>query len=148
MKKEVLISIDTIQTDIEGDYDTITLVTEGTFVERGEKQYITYQESELTGFAGYSTTLKVEKDQLTMVRFGPSNTQFVFAPNKSTSGIYHTPYGNFEVHVMTKELQISLQDGQGKIDIDYMLSFGGNPTSKYQFHMKITEKKRGGYRHG
>ncbi len=148
MKKEVLISIDTIQTDTAGGCDTITLVTEGTFVKRGEKQYITYQESELTGFAGCNTTLKVEQDQITMIRFGPSNTQFVFSLNKTTSGIYHTPYGAFEVHVLTKALQVSLQDGQGKIHIDYMLCFSGNPASKYQFHMKITEKKQGGHHHG
>lgn len=148
MKKEILISINSIQTDSDGQKDTISMVTEGTFVEKNEKQYITYQESEITGFAGCSTTLKINDGHLTMVRFGPSSTQFVFEPGKCTSGIYHTPYGAFEVNVATKALQISLQNGEGDIKIDYNLRFGENPLTNHKFHITLTEKSKGGTQNG
>ncbi|MCI9626119.1 MAG: DUF1934 domain-containing protein [Clostridia bacterium] len=148
MEKEILISIDSVQTSSDGEQDTISMVTEGTLTEKNGKQYITYQESELTGFAGCTTTLKIDGGLLTMLRFGPSNTQFVFQPNQCTSGIYHTPYGAFEVNVTTNTLQISMQNGQGDIQIEYHLRFGGNPASRHQFHIKITEKNKGGTENG
>lgn len=141
MRKDILITVNSVQTDSDGEKDTISMITEGTYIEKNNKRYITYQESELTGFEGCSTTLKIDENHLTMVRFGTSNTQFVFEPQKCTSGIYHTPYGAFEVNVATNTLLISLHGGEGDIRIDYNMRFGGNPTSNHKFHIKITEKK-------
>lgn len=68
MEKEILISIDSVQTNGDGEQDTISMVTEGTLMEKNGKQYITYQESELTGFEGCTTTLKMSENHLTMLQ--------------------------------------------------------------------------------
>lgn len=141
MKKDIILSIQSVQTSGEGEKDTISLMTEGTYAEKNGKRYITYRESELTGFEGCTTTLKTGDNQLSMVRFGNANTQFVFEPEKCTHGIYRTPYGSFDVSITTKSLEMTFAETAGDIKIDYCLKFGGNPSTNHQFHIKITEKK-------
>ena len=51
MKKDVMISIKGIQKS-EGDRDEVELMTFGNFYKRNNNYYITYDESEATGFQG------------------------------------------------------------------------------------------------
>ena len=42
-----------------GDTDTVELMTRGQFVQKGGSYYITYKETETTGYEGCTTTLKI-----------------------------------------------------------------------------------------
>ena len=42
-----------------GENDTVELMTRGNFVQRGNSYYIVYAETEATGYAGCTTTVRV-----------------------------------------------------------------------------------------
>lgn len=43
-----------------GENDTVELMTRGNFVQRGNSYYIVYAETEATGYAGCTTTVRVQ----------------------------------------------------------------------------------------
>ena len=45
-----------------GENDTVELMTRGNFVQRGNSYYIVYAETEATGYAGCTTTVRVSQD--------------------------------------------------------------------------------------
>ncbi|MFR9067077.1 MAG: DUF1934 family protein [Faecalibacterium prausnitzii] len=50
----------------------VELMTRGSFVQKGGSYYITYKETETTGYEGCTTTLKIAADgsRVAMLRFG------------------------------------------------------------------------------
>ena len=106
--------------DEEGSYE---LITEGTYVKRGEKYYATYKGSEITGYDKTTTTMKMKEDHMTMIRFGESGiSQMVFEPHKQFTGIYRTPLGSMSVDVYTNEMRVEVDDNGGEVELDYFIS--------------------------
>ena len=60
-----------------GENDTVELMTRGNFVQRGNSYYIVYAETEATGYAGCTTTVRVSQDArlVSMTRFGKTSSQ-------------------------------------------------------------------------
>ena len=77
MKKDVLITIKGTQ-KVGGESDVIEMMTTGRFYRKNKLYYISYEETEATGYEGCRTTLKVgPNDKVTMTRFGPSRSQLI-----------------------------------------------------------------------
>lgn len=63
MNEEYLIKIrGSMEQDGQAPADPIELMTRGSFVRKGSSYYITYKETEATGYAGCTTTLKIAED--------------------------------------------------------------------------------------
>lgn len=71
MKKDAMISIKGIQR-VDGEQEVVELLTCGRFYRRNNSYWLSYQESEATGFEGHRTTLHVEPNRVTMQRSGPA----------------------------------------------------------------------------
>ena len=70
MKKDVLISIKGVQR-VEGQEEVIELMTVGNLYKKKDSYYLSYEETEATGFGGSKTTLRLEQDgRVTMLRSG------------------------------------------------------------------------------
>lgn len=123
MNRDVIISITGREQLVEESYsDKIELVTEGKYYKKGKNYYISYNETEMTGFDnGTKTTLKVEGDKVTMTRFGSVNTHMVFKQGEKYLGHYETAYGSFTVGIVADEVSINIGDCGGDIEIKYML---------------------------
>lgn len=102
-KIPVQITVKGVQT-IDGESDATTLVTEGFIAQKGSAVYLTYTESETTGFAGHSTTLKIEKDKISLTRYGAFRTKLVIEPGESHVCDYPTPYGMLQLTVLGKTI--------------------------------------------
>ncbi len=63
-----------VEEPVEADEkeEFVELMTRGQFVQRGDSYYITYKETETTGYEGCTTTLKIAADgsRVAMLRFG------------------------------------------------------------------------------
>ena len=74
--------------------DSIELVTEGSLTPTGEGGLIlSYQESELTGLEGTTTSFEVRGPQVILSRTGSVNSQMVFEEGKQHTSLYETPFG-------------------------------------------------------
>ena len=93
MAKDVLIKIKGVY-KTEGDENTEELFTNGKMYSKNNCTYLTYKESETTGFEGCTTTLKIEEGgRVTIIRSGNTSSNLVLQPGIRNVGRY-TVYGN------------------------------------------------------
>jgi uncharacterized beta-barrel protein YwiB (DUF1934 family) len=114
----------------EGDNDQMEFITEGELYERKGILYLMYEESEISGMPGCKTRLKIKDNYISMKRLGtkniPAGTEMEFEPGKVFTGPYDTPYGSFEMEVMTHAVENTLTvEGTGSVYIDYKMSLKG-----------------------
>ena len=57
--KRVLVSVKSVQRDIDGQDTVVELISPGTSHEKNGVQYIRYEESSVTGLEGVKTTIKI-----------------------------------------------------------------------------------------
>lgn len=141
MNKDVIISVKGIQTSPNDTKpNEIELVTEGKYYKKGNSYYVTYKESKVTGMDGTTTTVKVCDDGLvTLTRFGKVNTQFMFKEGKKYQSYYDTVYGTFIIDILTKSVDIDVDDKGGNIRVDYNIEIDDNKTGETDFYMQIRE---------
>lgn len=139
MKKNVIISIKGRQTPVEQDISELEFVTEGKYYKKGDTYYVMYKESEVTGMDGTTTTLKVDRDMVTLMRFGSVNSQFIFKKGKKHVSYYDTEYGAFTVGILANEVNVNVDDNGGEIEVDYELEIDDNKSGNNDFCMLIRE---------
>jgi uncharacterized beta-barrel protein YwiB (DUF1934 family) len=101
--KKAIISVKGTQKNEQNESDTIELITEGNFYIKGNTFYVVYEESELSGMDGTTTTLKITEDKVTLLRFGTNKSKMVFEKNKRYESDYDTPYDN-ELYLKVREV--------------------------------------------
>ena len=124
--KKVNLFTKSIQTDKTGDKSKIEFFVESSYVEKNDYIYITYKESEISGMEGTTTTLKINTNSLSILRFGTYNSKLEFRQNEETLTNYQTPYGNIPITITTRLLEVDLrQDGKSNIHLKYSLEAEG-----------------------
>lgn len=136
MQDNAMISLSTIQYTAEGE-DKIELVTKGIFAEKGGKYYIIYEESEVTGFEGTTTTIKVSNETMTLTRKGRFNSRMEFVKGEKRLCSYPTPYGTIPVAVDPLSLDSNLTEDGGTVDVTYMLDLSNQLYAKNRLNLKV-----------
>lgn len=124
MKQEydVIVEINTIQKDYTtNEQDTINLVSLASINTSELFDLVSYQDSELTGLKGNKTVIKIEKDSITMIRYGKNSSKMYFKQGVRSNSKYNTDYGEFDLEIDTKKLEIEKTDEKNiyKIKIEY-----------------------------
>ena len=123
--------------------DTLELGAQGYISDDGDRIEICYDESELTGMEGASTTLSFDKKNpalVTMLRGGSVTTAMVFEQKKRHICVYETPYMPFELCIHTLAVRNELLT-RGMLYLDYVVEFKGAQAERTKFTMMIEEKK-------
>ncbi len=129
MKEDFLIKIDGLQSQ-DGEDNNISLLTKGNYVIKNGKQYITYAESETTGFSGCTTTVKVEGDnKVSMIRYGPSPSELIIELGKRNVCHYETGYGALSLGISAEHIKNNLTDIGGELDFTYLLDMNNSCVS-------------------
>ena len=136
METNALITLSGSQ-QVDGETDTYELTTVGKYIKRDGKYYVTYEGTELTGYEGTTTTLKIKDDCVSMIRFGKSNSQMVFEKEKKYIGHYDTPFGALNVGVTTNRMKVDIDDDGGEIDLDYMVELNNSMPVHNGLHLTI-----------
>lgn len=115
---EVNVNIVTKQYDENSNIDNINLDVVGKLYIKNNETYVVYKESS-EGIETV-TTLKISNDEVSIKRFGSSNTTMVFRKNFKNTTKYKTPQGLFIIETDTKELDIeNIEENMFKIYIKY-----------------------------
>ncbi len=140
MNKEVIISIEGQEMFAEGGEENVTeLVTAGKYYKKGDKHYLSYKETEMTGFEATTTMLKIENDRVALTRYGQVNTHMVFAPGEKHTGYYETPYGSFTVGIVSDDVKVQFGKNSGQIDIHYLLEIDNNTKAEHTLSLNVRE---------
>lgn len=121
--KDVMLKIKGKQKSLEGEESVIELITEGKFYNKNGAYYLVYDESEISGMEGSTTTLKIQGQKVSMKRFGNNTSKLIFEKGKKHVSEYETMYGDMTMEVMTNDLDINISGaGKGSIDLSYRLN--------------------------
>lgn len=120
------------------DKNTIELVTEGKYYKKNDAYYLIYDESELSGMEGSTTTLKILENKITMKRYGSNNSKLVFERGIKHRSKYETMYGLLDMEVFTQDMKIHSTDKDKlHIEVKYDLNITNMISSKNTLCIKI-----------
>ena len=107
-------------------------------------QYVESQQDEETGEIMKSDiSLSLCDGKITMERRGEFANTMVFAKGQRFEGVYHTPYGEMDMAVYTKEAACRFGSEEGNIHLKYQLNIQGSYASTNELHLEYrTEKKK------
>jgi uncharacterized beta-barrel protein YwiB (DUF1934 family) len=142
MDKNVIISVKGTQASHNQVENILELVTEGKYYKKDEAYFLTYDESEVTGMSGTTTTLKVLDGIVTLIRMGSVNSQFVFQQGQKHVSYYDTEFGAFTIGVTANEVDVKIDDSGGEIKIGYKLEIDNNGTGENDFCLSIREARQ------
>ncbi len=106
---------------IDGQEETIELLTIGQLARRNGSYWISYDESETTGFAGNRTTLHIEKNRVTMRRTGVTAANLVIEKGARHQCSYDTGFGALNIGICGSFIRSSLDDSGGDVDFAYSM---------------------------
>lgn len=133
--------MDSIIDDAAGESDKMSLVTEGRLTRVDDGYTVTYEESEITGLDGTTTTLRVNKDSVTLIRQGNVDAIMLFEAGKTHLTDYSTDNGNITLGITTRNIDISLGDRGGNIKVDYILEYDRAYGGRNRLNINVSEKK-------
>ena len=123
MKKKAIISISSSQGNSEEE--PISVVTPGSFYKRNNCYYAVYEETEISGMEGTTTTIKIQPSEFFLLRTGTTNAKMHFCNDKKNTSLYDTPYGTLQLEIDTKELSIDVNEAGGNIYVNYDMNVSG-----------------------
>ena len=140
MKQEVVLSICGRQTYQGQEPDTIELVTEGTMEYRGNGWDISYEESDLTGLEGVTTTFRIEDGKIVLKRSGKLNSQMVFQEGLSHDSLYQMEFGALMMTVTGKKVAHDLTEAGGTVDLVYSIDIEQTAGGTIDYHLDVKVK--------
>ncbi len=139
-RKNVMISIKGMQEVYSIDDSTdVELLTEGEFYKADGKYYAVYEESDVTGMEGTTTTVEVDRDKVSIIREGTITNQMIFIKDKKTTSYYDTQFGALTIGVLSDKINVDIDDNGGVIDVGYSLEINDETVGKNKFHISIRE---------
>lgn len=138
MKQKVMLSIRGRQQYIDQEPDTIELVTEGTLEFRDGGWDICYEESELTGLKGVTTTFRIEGDKITLNRDGGLASQMIFQEGVFHESLYQTEFGfAMMITVCASRVKWDITQDGGQIDLTYAIEIEQSTAGVIDYHLDI-----------
>ena len=140
MKKKVMLSIRGQQNYNEQEPETVELITEG-ILEKEEKGWkLTYEESDLTGLKGVTTTFQAEPGKVTLSRKGPLSSQMVFQEGEYHESLYQMDFGALMITVCANKVQYDITETGGTIDLGYAIEIEQSMAGYITYHLDIRAK--------
>lgn len=141
MKKDVILSVCGRQAYQDQEPDVIELVTEGTMEYRDGGWDIQYEESELTGLAGVTTTFRIEPDKVILTRTGKLRSEMVFQEGQNHNSLYQMEFGALMITVCATRIFVQLDDNGGMIDLVYTIEIEQSTAGTIDYHLEIQAKE-------
>ena len=135
--KKVLLSITGKQSYHDQEPEVIELVTEGTMEFTDGGWDISYQESDLTGLQGVTTTFRVEPEKVMLIRTGPLRSTMEFQVGRSHDSLYQMEFGALMITVTTRHLFFDILPEGGCIDLVYDIEIEKTEGGTVDYHLDI-----------
>lgn len=139
-KIPVMLSISSKQNYEGQEPDTIELVTEGTLEHRNDVWEICYEESDLTGLEGVTTSFKVSKRGATLRRSGLLQSRMIFQEGVRHESLYQMEMGALLIGVTAQKIRYSMTLAGGTVDIVYGIEIEQASVGKVEYHLDIKPK--------
>ena len=119
MEESVIISVEGTQRFVGEESQTVQVVTEGIMKREGDTVYLSYEESEVTGMEGTTTTFTVQGERVELTRSGTVQSRMVFEKGKKDVSLYDVGFGALTIGVKARRLKNELGPMGGRLEISY-----------------------------
>ena len=140
MKRDVVLAIRGRQSYADQEPEVIELVTEGTMEYTNGGWDISYQESELTGLEGVTTTFRVEPGKVVLSRNGALQSKMVFQEGVAYDTLYRMAFGTLMMTVKATFVFFDIVEDGGVIDLSYNLDIENAAAGVIDYHLDIRAK--------
>ena len=141
MKMNALLSITGRQTYPGQEPDVIELVTDGTVEQRPDGCWeLCYQESDLTGLEGVTTSFLIEPGKITLTRQGRLRSQMVFQEGVRHDSLYQMEFGALMITVCANQVRYDINENGGTIDLIYAIEIEQSAAGLVDYHLEIRAK--------
>ena len=141
MSTPVILSIQGLPSYAGQEPEVIRLDTEGYMEFRDGGWDIVYEESELTGLAGVTTTFRVEPGKVTLMRTGKLSSTMVFQEGVAHDSLYKMEFGALMITVKATRLFYDIVEDGGCIDLVYHIVIEDTEAGEVDYHLDIRAKK-------
>ena len=139
--RDITLKITGKQVYQDHEEDQMEFITDGKIYQRKNAVYMVYDESEVSGLKGCTTTLRLIGDTLRMKRIGGGGFQseLYFEKDQRFCSTYDTPYGPMDIEVLTRDVdnRFNLETISGNISISYDVSLEGMAEGKNNIEINV-----------
>ena len=139
MKKNMLLTFKSSMLINDDDDNKIEFVTPAELTVKNNKYYITFEDLGDEEEAPAKSTLKIDTDKVTLLRYGVTSSQMIFEQGKKHTGNYQTPYGNVSLGVFSDMLTIDINENGGNLDVSYGIYFEDMISHYNKLSIKLNE---------
>ena len=107
---------------------------------RGNGWDISYEESDLTGLEGVTTTFRIEDGKIVLKRSGKLNSQMVFQEGLSHDSLYQMEFGALMMTVTGKKVAHDLTEAGGTVDLVYSIDIEQTAGGTIDYHLDVKVK--------
>lgn len=136
--EKVILKVAGSQTDALGETTNLEFTSEGQFYHKNGMSYILYEETSSSGMGRTKTLLKIAADSVGLVRKGDIEQEQLFSSGVKSASKYHTPYGDIEVSVHTKKIDIAKGSISSSVHLFYEMSVDDKWLSSNELHIEVT----------
>lgn len=141
MTKDVLVSIKGTHMRDE-DNENIELVVPAKYSAEAGVEKITYDELIEGSKHSIKNTISVDTECLSILKEGFTNSNMNFYKNgKKHITYYNTPYGEFVMGILTKNIDIQRSEDRLKVSVDYLLDLGEDFVSDCNIVVDVRSKQ-------
>lgn len=136
----VILAIQGRQSYAGQEPEVIRLDTEGTMEFRDGGWDIVYEESELTGLAGVTTTFRIEPGKVILYRTGKLSSTMVFQEGVAHDSLYKMDFGALMITVKATRVFYDIIEDGGTIDLVYHIVIEDTEAGEIDYHLDIRKK--------
>ncbi len=138
MKQDVLITLRGTQSFGADKPESIELVTRGTMTGRNGKFAVSYEETEMTGIPGVTTTFLIfNPKRIVLTREGAIHSRMVFEKDIKNDSLYDLGFGSLMVGICAKDIKVDLNETGGSLLIDYTVDVEQSMTSRNSYEITV-----------
>lgn len=137
MKKRVILDIRGRQAYLDQEPEVIELVTEGTMELRSGGWDICYEETDLTGLRGVTTTFRVVPGEVILERTGKLHSQMIFQLGQTHESLYQMDFGALMIAVTARQVLFDITPDGGFIDLVYDIEIENTASGVVDYHLDI-----------
>ena len=137
-KIPVLLNVRGVQNYQNGDPEVIELTTEGTLEKQKEVWEISYEESDLTGLAGVTTTFRVGPRGVVLKRTGAIENQMIFMEGRKHESLYRLDFGALMLTVKATKVESNVTETGGTVDIHYNIEIEDTNAGMVEYHIVVS----------
>ena len=136
----VVLSLTGKQSYLDQEPEVIELVTEGVMEQNGDQWSLSYEESELTGLAGVTTTFQLQPGKVVLDRTGKLTSQMIFVEGQQHDSLYQMEFGALMLSVKATRVEYDLTEEGGTVDLSYQIEIEQTSAGTIDYHLEIRRK--------